>query len=150
MILAFPINAFTAMKNRKYQQKIMVIKDKRVKLITEMLNGMRVIKLYGWEESFQKLIDDVRDEELRLLKRSAYLRAATALVWMWMPFFVSFASFMMYILLGNDFNAALAFQSMAFFNILQFPMFPLPQVISSIVEASVSVQRVTKFLLHPE
>lgn len=34
----------------------MKYKDERLKLMTEILNGMKVIKFYAWENSMQKLV----------------------------------------------------------------------------------------------
>ena len=39
----------------------MKAKDKRVKLMNEILGGVKVLKLYGWEPSFMKQVLDIRD-----------------------------------------------------------------------------------------
>lgn len=39
--------------------------DKRSKLVDEILNGIKIIKLYAWEESFKKKITGIRNEEVR-------------------------------------------------------------------------------------
>jgi len=64
-------------------------KDKRVKLMNEILNGMKVLKLYAWEESFNKIINDMRAKELVSLKRIGFLVAASSFLWQCAPFFVS-------------------------------------------------------------
>jgi hypothetical protein len=50
-------------------------KDKRVKSMNEILQGIKIIKLYGWEPSFEKQVGDIRDKELSILKKMAYLSA---------------------------------------------------------------------------
>ena len=52
VILAVPINTVIAKITRKLQLAQMKNKDKRIKLMNEILSGMKVIKLYGWEPSF--------------------------------------------------------------------------------------------------
>ena len=47
-----------------YQREVNVSKDKRIKIYTELLEGMRVIKLYGWETAFKKFIQEVRESEI--------------------------------------------------------------------------------------
>ena len=42
MILLMPINALLAMKQRSLQVKQMKLKDSRIKLMSEVLNGMKV------------------------------------------------------------------------------------------------------------
>lgn len=65
-------------------------KDERVKLINEVLSGIKVLKLYAWELAFKKKIDDIRDKEVKDLKSIAYLSAFAVLLWSCTPFFVSF------------------------------------------------------------
>ncbi len=38
----------------------MLNKDKRVKLMSEILNGVKVLKLYGWERSFMEQVLGIR------------------------------------------------------------------------------------------
>lgn len=63
-------------------------KDARIKIMNEVLNGIRVIKLYAWERSFIELIYAIRNRELAVLKTTAYLNAASAFTWMTAPFLV--------------------------------------------------------------
>ena len=34
--------------------------DKRVKLMNQVISGIRVIKMYGWEYAFKTLISNIR------------------------------------------------------------------------------------------
>lgn len=38
--------------------------DSRIKLCSEMIEGIRLIKMYTWEGEFTKIIDDLRKKEL--------------------------------------------------------------------------------------
>ena len=67
----------------------MGFKDERIKLITDVLNGINILKLYVWEEAFQTIIEEIRGEELRLLKKAAYMHARSTFLWQAAPFFVS-------------------------------------------------------------
>jgi ATP-binding cassette subfamily C (CFTR/MRP) protein 1 len=42
----------------------MLKKDERVRLISEILNGIKLLKLYAWELSFVKRINSLREEEV--------------------------------------------------------------------------------------
>ena len=64
---------------------------------------------------------------------------------------VSLATFGTFVLTSDEsLTAERAFVALPLFNILQFPISLLPFVISSIVEASVSLKRLTTFLLNDE
>ena len=49
-------------------------KDKRVKLMDEILNGIKVLKLYAWEPSFGDQVLGIRDNEIKSLKNAGILR----------------------------------------------------------------------------
>ncbi|KAM4656290.1 multidrug resistance-associated protein 1 isoform 2-T2 [Amazona ochrocephala] len=152
MILLVPINAVMAMKTKTYQVTQMKSKDNRIKLMNEILNGIKVLKLYAWELAFREKVLEIRQKELKVLKKSAYLAAMATFTWVCAPFLVALSTFAVYVTIdkNNILDAQKAFVSLALFNILRFPLNMLPMVISSIVEASVSLKRLRVFLSHEE
>uniref|UniRef100_A0A8B9P5X6 Multidrug resistance-associated protein 1 n=1 Tax=Apteryx owenii TaxID=8824 RepID=A0A8B9P5X6_APTOW len=152
MILLVPVNAVMAMKTKTYQVAQMKSKDNRIKLMNEILNGIKVLKLYAWELAFREKVLEIRQEELKVLKKSAYLAAMATFTWVCAPFLVALSTFAVYVTIdkNNILDAQKAFVSLALFNILRFPLNILPMVISSIVEASVSLKRLRVFLSHEE
>ena len=150
MIMMIPINGVIAAINRKLQRKQMELKDKRIKTITEILNGIKVIKLYAWEIPNQEEVLEIREQEMKVLKYSAILSAVATFTWMTAPLLVALASFATYVLSGNPLTPQVAFVSLSLFNILRFPMSMLPFLVSFLVECSVSITRMNKFLNHEE
>ncbi|KAM4717797.1 multidrug resistance-associated protein 1 [Anableps anableps] len=152
MVLMVPINAVIAMKTKTYQVAQMKSKDSRIKLMNEMLNGIKVLKLYAWEKAFLEKVSEIRESELRVLKKAAYLGAMSTFTWVCAPFLVALSTFAVYVLIDdqNVLDAQKAFVSLALFNILRFPLNMLPMVISSIVQVSVSLKRLRVFLSHEE
>uniref|UniRef100_A0A8C9ZU68 Multidrug resistance-associated protein 1 n=1 Tax=Sander lucioperca TaxID=283035 RepID=A0A8C9ZU68_SANLU len=138
MVLMVPINAVAQMKS----------KDNRIKLMNEMLNGIKVLKLYAWELAFKDKVSEIRESELRVLKKAAYLGAVSTFTWIC----VALSTFSVFVLIDehNVLDAQKAFVSLALFNILRFPLNMLPMVISSMVQASVSLKRLRVFLSHEE
>ncbi|XP_012587108.1 PREDICTED: multidrug resistance-associated protein 1 [Condylura cristata] len=152
MILMVPLNAVMAMKTKTYQVAHMKSKDNRIKLMNEILNGIKVLKLYAWELAFKDKVLEIRQEELKALRKSAYLAAVGTFTWVCTPFLVALSTFAVYVTIdkNNVLDAQKAFVSLALFNILRFPLNILPMVISSIVQASVSLKRLRIFLSHEE
>uniref|UniRef100_A0A7N8XQL6 Multidrug resistance-associated protein 1 n=1 Tax=Mastacembelus armatus TaxID=205130 RepID=A0A7N8XQL6_9TELE len=140
MVLMVPVNAVIAMKTRTYQVAQMKSKDNRIKLMNEMLNGIKVLKLYAWELAFKDKISEIRESELQVLKKAAYLGAGSTFTWVCAPFLVALSTFGVYVLIDehNVLDAQKAFVSLALFNILRFPLNMLPMVISSMVQVGVS------------
>ncbi|XP_046388552.1 multidrug resistance-associated protein 1-like [Ischnura elegans] len=152
MILLIPLNLYVANQIKNLQISQMKYKDQRVKLMNEVLNGIKVLKLYAWEPSFEHQVLNIRNKELRVLRLSAYLSSGTSFVWSCAPFLVSLASFGTFVLIdeNNVLDSQTAFVSLSLFNILRFPLYMLPFMISSLVQVFVSVKRLDKFMNSEE
>lgn len=90
MLFMIPINAFVARMMKNLQQRQMKNKDARTRLMTEILNNMKSIKLYSWGPPFMKKLDHVRNDlELRTLKSIGAVSSVSSFTWSTTPFFVS-------------------------------------------------------------
>lgn len=50
-------------------------KDARLKLMNDILSGMKVLKLYAWEPSMRKMVADIRRKELTELRKLYFISA---------------------------------------------------------------------------
>lgn len=75
MIFAIPLNAYLARKSRELQKTQMGNRDSRIKMMDELLGGIKIIKLYAWESRFVERISDIRSQEMDTLRRYAVLSA---------------------------------------------------------------------------
>uniref|UniRef100_T1JBI7 ABC-type glutathione-S-conjugate transporter n=1 Tax=Strigamia maritima TaxID=126957 RepID=T1JBI7_STRMM len=143
MVIMIPINGFIAGRYKLLQINQMRNKDQRVKLMNEVLNGIKVLKLYAWERSFQQRIEECRGRELKVMKSAAYLNAVSSFVFSTVPLAVALGSFATYVLIdeNNILDATRAFVSLSLFNIIQ-------QTGSK--NAFVSFNRMNKFLNSEE
>ncbi|XP_077783406.1 multidrug resistance-associated protein 1-like isoform X1 [Podarcis muralis] len=148
LLLVLPANAFFAVKVKQLQKSQMKSKDKQIKLLSEILHGIKILKLYAWEPSYQKKIVDIREREIDVLKSSGYLTTFSMLTLTCIPFLVSLTTFGVYFLLDeeNVLTAAKVFTSISLFNILRLPLFDLPTAISGIAQTKVSIIRLDDFL----
>lgn len=89
MLLLIPFNAWVAVKMKNIQRNVMKQKDRRTKTMNEILNGMKVLKLYAWELAFGELIKEARAAEIKALKTQAIFSACTSFLFFSAPFFVS-------------------------------------------------------------
>lgn len=124
MVLLIPLNAWLASYQKRMQVEMMKFKDERMRLMNEILSGVKVLKLYGWEPSFEDRVKGVRAKELLKVKHIAYLMACSTFIWSCAPFLVSLASFLTFVLLDekNVLDPVRAFVSLALFNYLKFPL----------------------------
>uniref|UniRef100_M4BJZ7 Uncharacterized protein n=1 Tax=Hyaloperonospora arabidopsidis (strain Emoy2) TaxID=559515 RepID=M4BJZ7_HYAAE len=150
IVLMLPLTAAFSKLMRRLQLRLMEVKDERIKICNEVLAGMKVIKLQAWEHSFTKRVLEYRNEELSKLSTYIYARSGSMTLFSAMPSLVIVVSFYTYVKLGNTLEVGTALTSLALFNILRFPLFMLPQVLNSIVEASVSIDRLSSYFQEEE
>ncbi|CCE80487.1 Piso0_003604 [Millerozyma farinosa CBS 7064] len=153
MIFMIPLNASIARYQRNLQKTQMKYKDERSRLINEILNNVKSLKLYGWEEPYLQKLGHVRNEkELRNLKRMGIFSAVGGFAWNSAPFLVSCSTFGVFVLIekGRTLSTDIVFPALSLFNLLSFPLAVFPMVITNIVEAQVSIARLVNFLTSAE
>jgi ABC-type multidrug transport system fused ATPase/permease subunit len=67
MVLVLPINHLNSKIFAKTQDRLMQARDKRVSLMSELLQGIRQIKFFAWEKKWEERIMDARKVELKHL-----------------------------------------------------------------------------------
>ncbi|XP_040438824.1 multidrug resistance-associated protein 1-like isoform X2 [Falco naumanni] len=156
LLLVIPVNAQIAAKVKNLKKSQMRYSDQRVKLLSEMLHGIKILKLYAWEPAYQRKLMSIREHEVDVLKSSGYLTTYSMLTLTCIPFMVSLATFGVFFHLDgeNTLTATKVFTSISLFNILRLPLFDLPSVISAVAQTKVSLSRLEDFLcaedLNPE
>nr|KAJ3410852.1 hypothetical protein HK105_002793 [Polyrhizophydium stewartii] len=132
MLLYLPFqNKITRVLTR-FRRGANVFADKRIKVIQEAMLGIRVIKIYGWEESFQKLLSALRSDELKQIRGFLMARAAVSSITQAVPALAMLFSFVCYSLLGNSLNPAKIFASLSLFYTLRSPMLLIPLVVTQV------------------
>ncbi|XP_010027279.3 putative ABC transporter C family member 15 [Eucalyptus grandis] len=135
---------------KRHHSKIMEAKDARMKVTSETLKSMRVLKLHSWEPTFLKKILQLREMELSLLKRYLYTCSAVAFLFWASPTLVSVATFGTCIFLKVPLSAGTVLSALATFRILQEPIYNLPELISMVTQTKVSIDRVQQFLIEED
>lgn len=152
MVLMIPVNGIIARVMKTLQKTQMKNKDSRTRLMTEILNNMKSIKLFAWGGAFMKKLNYVRnDQELRTLRKIGAAQALANFSWSITPFLVSCLTFAVFVLITDQpLTTEIVFPALTLFNLLTFPLAILPMVITAIVEASVAVARLTSFFTAEE
>lgn len=153
LVITVPLNTRIFKFQKKLQKDQMKIKDERTGLISEILNNIKSLKLYAWENPFKNKLSYVRNEkELKNLKKIGIFQACNQFIFNSTPFMVSCSTFGLFIVLykGTPLTTDLVFTALALFNLLGFPLMTLPWTIGNIIESQVSLQRLTEFLCSDE
>ncbi|KAG0299227.1 hypothetical protein BGZ98_010242 [Dissophora globulifera] len=150
-LVAFgPIQGMIVRSLSVIRRKSTLITDARVKLTQEVLQGMRVIKFYGWEDAFLGKLEDLRNQELKYVRTLLISRSGIAAVNLTVPVIAATLTFVAYSLTGHQLTPAVVFSSLSLFNIMRMPLMIYPQVVSGMVDATVSVRRIEDMLLAEE
>ncbi|CAN4101608.1 unnamed protein product [Withania somnifera] len=150
LVLMFPVQTFIISKMQKLTKEGLQRTDKRIGLVNEILAAMDTVKSYAWETSFQSKVQGVRNEELSWYKKALLLGAFNFFILNSIPVLVIVISFGVFSLLGGDLTPARAFTSLSLFSVLRFPLFMLPNIITQVVNANVSLKRLEELLLAEE
>ncbi|KAJ1414206.1 P-loop containing nucleoside triphosphate hydrolase [Sesbania bispinosa] len=150
LVLMFPLQTFVISRMQKYSKEGLQRTDKRIGLMNEILAAMDTVKCYAWESSFQSKVQNVRNDELSWFRKASLLGAFNGFMLNSIPVFVTVVSFGMFTLLGGDLTPARAFTSLSLFAVLRFPLFMLPNIITQVVNANVSLKRLEDLLLAEE
>ncbi|KAI3839082.1 hypothetical protein MKW98_031032, partial [Papaver atlanticum] len=150
LVLMFPLQAFVVSKMQKLSKEGLQRTDKRIGFMSEILAAMDTVKCYAWEGSFQSKIQGVCDDELSWFRKAQLLSACNMFLLNSIPVVITVISFGMFTLLGGDLTPARAFTSLSLFAVLRFPLFMLPNLITQVVNANVSLKRLEELFLAEE
>ena len=122
--------------------------DARVNLMSEIINGIKVIKMYTWEKPFARLISSARKSEIRAIRKNAYFKSFNMGF-----FFVSHKLVMMAILGVYSFveekrlNASDTFLTLSLYYLMSLILTRyFTRCTSLLAECQVSMKRIQKFL----
>ena len=145
-----PLQNYLADTIGKIRRAMVNHTDERVKLMNEILQSIRVIKVYAWEIPMEKRVMEVRTKELRYL--NIYLGLNSALREL---LFIAgpLASIVVFTSLTYGFGKSITlvqmFRVTAFINVLRLPSSLLGQALKNLSDARVSAARLTRFFELP-
>ncbi|KAM5152000.1 multidrug resistance-associated protein 1-like [Mantella aurantiaca] len=151
-ILNLPFMTLFGVVIKKLQEEQMKQKDSRIKLISEVLQGIKVLKLYAWENAFIKKIESFRLLELKAVKKYALMLSGALALFVASPFWVSLTMFGVFLAVDdkNILDAQKAFVTIILLNILRIPLRMFPMALTLIVQSSVSLKRLAKLFSEDE
>jgi ATP-binding cassette subfamily C (CFTR/MRP) protein 4 len=88
------------------------IGDSRMKLITNLIEGIRIVKLYAWENPYLNSLFLKRAQEIRQHKKKSLVSSANKSLNYGSMGLILFVTFTIYVALGNTLDPSTAFASM--------------------------------------
>uniref|UniRef100_A0A087XBS8 Multidrug resistance-associated protein 4 n=1 Tax=Poecilia formosa TaxID=48698 RepID=A0A087XBS8_POEFO len=134
-----------------FRSRTAVLTDSRIRIMNEVVSGIRIIKMYAWEKPLSALITEVRRKEICQVLRSSYLRGLNMASFFASSKITVFVTFAAYALLGNAITASSVFVTVSLYGTIKLTVtlfFPL--AIEKMSETIVSVHRIKNFLTLQE
>ncbi|XP_028288471.1 multidrug resistance-associated protein 4-like isoform X2 [Parambassis ranga] len=134
-----------------FRSKTVVLTDSRIRIMNEVVSGIRIIKMYAWEKPFSALVTEIRRKEICQILKSSYLRGLNIASFFASNKIIVFVTFTVYALLGNSITASRIFITVSLYGSIKLNVtlfFPL--AIEKLSETTVSVSRIKNFLLLDE
>jgi ABC-type multidrug transport system fused ATPase/permease subunit len=151
MFLLLPVNIFVAKQFAKIQRQILKSTDARVRATNEIIQNIRIIKCFAWEQNFQDIVDEKRKTEIKALRLRFVLRSVLVIVWFGTPILITFASFYLYTVAEKkDLTPSVAFPALSLFTLLRAPLQRLANQLARVQELKVSLERVEEYLNEEE
>ena len=151
MVLLLPVKILIARGFSKVQAHIMAATDTRIQATSELIQNIRVIKSFAWEDSFISDIQGKRNLELKRLRRRFVLWTLAVTLYNTTPVLITFFSFLIYTVIEKkDLKPSAAFPALSLFALLRIPLDKLAGALASVQEALVSVHRVEAYLNESE
>jgi ABC-type multidrug transport system fused ATPase/permease subunit len=149
-ILLIPLNLRATRMYSDAQDSVMSIRDQRMALIGEALQGIRQIKFTSLEKRWQDMVAVIRTNELKE-QWSVYILTSDLLcIWMSAPLLFSTVALAVYGWQNGGMSPAVAFTALSIFGTLEYALSVVPNLITEAVDANVSVGRIQKHLEREE
>ncbi|XP_069614144.1 ATP-binding cassette sub-family C member 4 isoform X2 [Ranitomeya imitator] len=151
LIILMPLQTVLGKFFTSLRGKTAAFTDTRIRTMNEVISGMRIIKMYAWEQSFTELVNDIRKKEISKVLISSYLRGINLASFFVASKVIVFVTFTTYVLLGNVISASRVFVAVSLYGAVRLTVtLFFPSAIERVSEAKVSIRRIKNFLLLDE
>ena len=139
MVAVVPIYGVLFRFLSSYQKELQKCKDARLEVITEVLAGVRIIKLCALEKGFLDKIQRARLAELAQLRKFLFTLTGVFMVILTTPSLTGMATVVTATqIMHRSVDAATAFTTLALLDLLRASFTTLPYMLNQLIQAKVS------------
>ncbi|KAF0701401.1 Aste57867_8103 [Aphanomyces stellatus] len=151
IVATLVVNQFVVLRMHAHLGAMMGCKDARMKAVDKTFGAIQTVKLNAWEDRFHDKLSTCRRAELASLGQVFWTNSIATMVVYVGPTLVTIASFAVYTLVQKEsLTASKIFTVLSLFALLKTPFSTISILLSSLMRALVSVQRIMTFLNLPE
>ncbi|XP_046996198.1 ATP-binding cassette sub-family C member 5-like isoform X2 [Schistocerca americana] len=147
-LLFYPLQYAISRMTAYFRGRAVKITDKRVKLMTEILNSIKFIKMYAWEKGFCDSLLEIRKAEHQLLEKSAYCQSLSISIAPTVPVISAIVTFLAHLAAGNNLTASQAFSILTFMRQqINFVLIILNEWSIRFFDGLIAIKRIQKLLV---
>lgn len=147
MVFSVPSCFYLTKRMTYYQDQLLQRKDARMSAVSEVLNSVRIIKLFAWECRFEEQVKSLRANELLSLRCYMYSMAGMGVMWDAIPTIVALITFLYRsYYLNESMTPAQGYAGLMMFTLLKRPLATFPEMSGWCINAYVAIQRIASFL----
>ncbi|XP_058238228.1 ATP-binding cassette sub-family C member 12 isoform X1 [Hemibagrus wyckioides] len=146
-LIFIPIQFYIGVLIRVFRKRAISVTDIRVRTMNEVLTCIKLIKMYAWEESFEKKITDIRKDEKLLLEKAGYTQSVNSSLTAIVPSLATILAFITHTALQFPLQPSTAYTIIAVFNSMRMTMGLLPFSVKALAEAKVAMARLKRILM---
>ncbi|KAK3833442.1 MAG: multidrug resistance-associated protein 3 [Linnemannia elongata] len=156
VVLVMPMQMWIAKHLSRARDEKLTAMDNRIRLINEVLSGVKIVKLYGWESSFRDKIAVFRQLELAILHRIGVIFSYMNILFSSMTLLMALVSFSLYATIGGpgftpgEINSQTIFVSITLFGLVNRPIGMISYIMGDTIGLYVSSRRIQDYLLAEE
>ncbi|CAG9326281.1 unnamed protein product [Blepharisma stoltei] len=147
-IIHFPLVILLARWAGRFRVKVALFADSRIKMITNLIEGIRIVKLYGWEDPYLDRIYYKRTQEIKEALHKLKVHSLNKMAGPGGVGVVLLVTFIIYIYLGNTIEPGVTFSTVTILVIGHSLIADVgATAIILIYMLTVSMKRLTDFLM---
>ncbi|XP_017767068.1 PREDICTED: ATP-binding cassette sub-family C member Sur [Eufriesea mexicana] len=151
ILIVTPLQLILGKKMSENSKLVAKSSDARLRLVNEIFQGMRLVKLRAWENIFEEKIRRTRDDELKMLDKDSFYWTLINFLTHASSVLTTLFTFAAYFWLEDrSLEPGNVFASLALFSQLTVPLLIFPVMIPIIINAMISTNRMEEFLQLPE
>lgn len=146
MSLTVPINVYFSKRYSAAQDRLMKVRDVKMAVVTEALQGIRQIKFSALESNWGNKIGLVRKKELDE-QWSVYLNDTMLLFcWITSPIALAAVALAVYAYLHGVLLPSVAFTAIGVFVNLEVTLSVIPELTTDLIDCYISINRIQRYL----
>lgn len=150
MLAIMPLNIYFSKLYSDAQDTLMKVRDDKLAVVNEALQGIRQIKFSALEPEWENKIKKVRDRELKSVWNVFKYDTVLIACWVTSPIALAAVSLGVYAALHGVLLPSVAFVSLGVFRALEVTLSVVPELTTDALDAWTSIKRIEEYLNSPE